>query len=422
MLVGTEAFEVYDIDDDADYEPIWLTAPRGFVDLSASAAESFNNLLSNHLQAAVESWSCNEDGWTFALHDLTIEVRNDIMSTSVVVTSRSVPRKYLDPMRVQLRDVLHEQLQCSCWCILDFAASLLQVTEEAIACLRDWKKAPKKPTLKPSITLQQWRLRKRSQKEPAKEIGWDASTVTDWTAIHKHAVGVNLLTVRDTAKHLLGQSVAEICKDIPDWLRILHVEPVFRDDLAERFLQRRLEMRKQLLELSHNELRECVSHKEIRSGEVVDTHQGIVDALTQTKMTFHGAPRHAIASIVRHGFILPGQRIGNGGGPLEIRCGASFGVGIYSSPDPVFASLYMRYEGGEVQQAVQPSQVPGMRLLICATLMGKSLSQVSRSGRVLTMHRAAFTSGLGCTAQGRGPRPRRRSLARLARQVAVRGL
>lgn len=82
-------------------------------------------------------------------------------------------------------------------------------------------------------------------------------------------------------------------------------------------------------------------------------------------------------SIVRYGFVLPGKAIGRSGKALEVRCGSSYGRGVYSSPDLMFASCYTSYQPGTTLQLRSPSDVPGLRIVICATLMGRAL-QVNR--------------------------------------------
>ena len=57
------------------------------------------------------------------------------------------------------------------------------------------------------------------------------------------------------------------------------------------------------------------------------------------------------------------------------------GAGIYSSPDPMYASAYFDYQAAPSTKISQPSEVPGMRLIICATLMGVPLLTDRASAR-----------------------------------------
>lgn len=90
---------------------------------------------------------------------------------------------------------------------------------------------------------------------------------------------------------------------------------------------------------------------------------------------------------MRYGFIRPGDAIGSTGRFVNIHAGASYGVGIYSSPDPLFASSYTGVYGGSglgLDRITRPSDLPGMRLLVCATLMGRALEVARSTARRVT--------------------------------------
>jgi hypothetical protein len=105
----------------------------------------------------------------------------------------------------------------------------------------------------------------------------------------------------------------------------LKVENVVRADLAHRFLRRRHELRAQME----------------RWGEV--------------RMAFHGSPDDRVGSIVQKGLLVGGEGIG-------VRCGASYGKGVYTSPSADFS---LSYSSG--------------KLLVCAVLLGAP-RMTSRSG------------------------------------------
>ena len=189
---------------------------------------------------------------------------------------------------------------------------------------------------------------------------------------------MNLHSVNDTAAFLLGDSIENICSTIKRDYRILHVEPVFRNNLVSAFLNRKQQIHDELLSMPRGSLRASVSRTAIPRNSREDTKEGLAEYLSRPRVTFHGAPRRVIGSIVRYGFLVPGSRIGNSSQTLDVRCGSTYGRGIYSSPDATFASAYLDYESGMIQLS-QPSEVPGMRLIVCATLMGRALT-VSRDG------------------------------------------
>lgn len=184
---------------------------------------------------------------------------------------------------------------------------------------------------------------------------------------------MNIRTIEDTAIDLLGTTIDKICSGIDSAYRILHVEPVFRDDLVYQFKLKQNHILRELLSLNYSDLRKSVSPHTIRPGSSEDTRQRLAEELSQSSVTFHGAPRHCVESIVRYGFIIPGEEIGNTGKELQVRCGSTYGRGVYSSPDSTFASHYLSYQAGSQTKLLRPCDVPGMRLLVCATLMGRTV-------------------------------------------------
>jgi len=220
--------------------------------------------------------------------------------------------------------------------------------------VEDWK-AGKKPDFTGS-------RRERS--------GWDARELKDFDCLLEIAEGVDLDTVDESGNEILGTSIKKICDEIPDTYRILHVEPVFRMDLVARFRRRQQMMRDELLTLSYHKLRECVSGRTTSSGSSLDNKQNLVEEICKPRVSFHGTHRYFIPSIVRHGFIKPGDKAGNE--EVQLRCGASFGIGIYSSPWSEYSLFYSDMSDGSPQKT-RPEDLPGMRLIVCAVLMGRAL-------------------------------------------------
>ncbi|KAK5126771.1 hypothetical protein LTR85_009705 [Meristemomyces frigidus] len=383
--------ESYGVDDNLDARemqyPCWVDEPRGFIDMATRSADDLHSFLSAHLSFAVESWALSQRRWVFRFQDLSIELVHDAgQPLSISANSESMPRKYLDALRADLRSALKRALGDFDWSTLGFGVMLLQTAESAEGWLQHWRsvlvptkkiKVPRRETDFDYWDDDAGPRPKYAQALPGNE-GWDAASATSWTRVLENDNGLNLLTVEDTAKHLLGQSIAEICQDFPAFMRILHVEPVFRNDLVMRFTTRQHEILKELSQLSYAQLRKCISGRDMHARRISNTTEALAKALSQPSVTFHGAPRRAVSSIVRYGFILPGQKIGSNGEILDIRCGSSYGTGIYSSPDPAFASSYVDYGDINRNGAVLPSDIPGMRLLVCATLMGRPI-RVSRA-------------------------------------------
>jgi hypothetical protein len=270
-------------------------------------------------------------------------------------------RRYLDPLRQTLREILYEALSKPTWSTMGFGVMLLQLGEKALSHVE-------------AFQTSQAKLGIRHQQGTPAQIGWDA-TSSDWKSLLSNPLGVSLLTVNDTAKFSLGKNITQILADLPSALRVVHVEPVFRNDLVAKFTRRRQEMRRHLETLRHGSLRQCVSTTKLRRGGG-DTVEAMAEILSTPEVTFHGAPRKVMQSIVRYGFVIPGQKIGETGRANQIARGASSGIGIYSSPSIALASSYA-YDETHNGEWRNPADVPGLRIVVCATLMGRPI-QVTR--------------------------------------------
>lgn len=324
----------------------------GFHDGGAEAANALNELLAAHLPFDVDM-KVSQRSWRFTFPGLEIQVQ-DLDGIQVNAQSNFMPRRRLDPLRQELRTVLADAVRELPWDTLSLGTMLLRIVEEASWHMREFHNT---------------RLPKTKEGHPGG--GWDASLINDWSKVLDNPHGVNLATVSDTAKHILGRPISEILKNLPDELRILHVEPVFRSDLVCKFLTQQKRIQTDLQTLGHNNLRSCINPADLTSKRVVNSVEGMAEHLSKATVTFHGAPRSRVSSIVRHGFIVPGKEIGNSGTKLEIRCGASYGIGIYSSPSLEYASIYGQ---GESLSSIHPGDIPGFRMLVCATLMGAPLN------------------------------------------------
>ncbi|KAF2160724.1 hypothetical protein M409DRAFT_70256 [Zasmidium cellare ATCC 36951] len=332
-----------------------------FQDRAALVADTLNVLLQTHLPSDI-NWTVSQTRWRFQLTNLSVEL-SDESSKGIVVTASSdvIPRKRLDPLRQELRAILGRALESS-WSTIGFGVLLLQLTEEASCHLLDFRNALES-----------------SKKPDPMTNGWDSSA-HDVSGILTNPYGVNLNTVDDTARHVLGQSISDILSDIPDDLRVLHVEPVFRPDLVDRFLKRQQKMKEELMDLPKEKLRSCVGRSAIPGRNSANSAERMAEYLVRPHVTFHGAEREVMSPIIRYGFLLPGSKIGDTGESLSMRfVNAWFGKGIYSSPSLDFAADYgeFDYKDSSVSGWRKGADIPGMRVLVCATLMGLLL-EVSR--------------------------------------------
>ncbi|KAJ6257851.1 hypothetical protein Dda_7640 [Drechslerella dactyloides] len=175
---------------------------------------------------------------------------------------------------------------------------------------------------------------------------------------------------------LLGNSIADICALLPREYRILHVENVIKPSLYAAFHAVQQNIRTRLLTLPTSQLRQCVpAHKRPPASTATSSiladrraREALADVLVTPKCTFHGTQRHAIANIIRHGFLRPGDTDPSTDTPLGVRCGSTYGRGIYTSPSPRFSLLYSGYEAA----ATPTWQFSGLKLIVCATVMGRT--------------------------------------------------
>ncbi|KAI0156776.1 ADP-ribosylation [Xylariaceae sp. FL1272] len=170
-------------------------------------------------------------------------------------------------------------------------------------------------------------------------------------------------TTNNLAYQLLGHTPQDICTMLPSYYRVLHVEEIIRTDLAAAFSARREKLRQDLSQKSFESLKVFVNRTE-RNWRKED----IVERLCTPRITFHGTQRHFVPSIVRYGFLTPGEKNPETKMVHDIRCGSTYGRGIYSSPDAGFSLSYTDWEC----HRTKPNEYFGIKLLVCATLMGRT--------------------------------------------------
>lgn len=184
--------------------------------------------------------------------------------------------------------------------------------------------------------------------------------------------GMDLSTIAADvrASTVLEMLPDEICAMIPEDFRVLHVESVIRADLYSKFLETQASMFEHLKTQSLGALRKCIPTKQ-RSGR--ETAETMASYLVTPRMTFHGTSNQFVPSIVRHGFLAPGAKHPETHELLPVRCGSTYGQGIYSSPSPEFSLSY----SGSGAQPTKSDGFWGLKLFVCATIMGRA-SQMTR--------------------------------------------
>ncbi|KAJ6442415.1 parp domain-containing protein [Purpureocillium lavendulum] len=194
----------------------------------------------------------------------------------------------------------------------------------------------------------------KRRKSPASQLGFDM----------KRGVDIQMLSSSELALRYLGKTPQDVAAMIPPQYRVQHIEEVIRKDLAVGFDQAHAQLRAQLSELPLRVLRRHAPPQMCRSTRVSD----YVEHLSRPRLTFHGTQRRFVSSIVRHGFLRPGMRDPSTGAAHAVRCGATYGRGIYSSPDAGFGLAYADWWCGRTA----PGSYFGVKLVVCATLMGRA--------------------------------------------------
>lgn len=176
---------------------------------------------------------------------------------------------------------------------------------------------------------------------------------------------------QDSIFELLGKTPEHICALVPSEFKVLHIEKVVRGDLTKDFQSQTLRIRHQLNNFSNSHLRKTILFKD-RSH--LKSREAMIEHLLQPHLTFHGTQRYVIPSIVRNGFLLPGDLNPLSNNEHGIRCGNTYGRGIYSSPSAHFALSYSSNDA----TATDISKYDGLKLIVCATTMGVA-ANVSRA-------------------------------------------
>lgn len=182
---------------------------------------------------------------------------------------------------------------------------------------------------------------------------------------------LNLSTIegQPSVNSLLGKTPGQICEGIPKHFRILHIESIIRGDLYGSFRRRQLEVRMELLQAPLSIIRlSSPAHVREQLRNRAGEQKMLVDHLVNPHLTFHGTQRNRVSSIVRHGFLLPGDENPLSNQKHLVRCGSTYGRGIYSSPSCDFSLAY----SGPGAYATQPNEYNGLKLIVCATVMGVS--------------------------------------------------
>lgn len=332
------------------------------IQLRVLREEEIDAIVEQSLLCEVERWEPKlHNGFTFAHPEMKLVTRTGDSYPAVPldydIENLNLSRLEVDKLRVALRQIAAVDIEANnleAWNARDGANHYghfdFAMTNLNLAC----KTAEHLAAYRKTIDDMQ---EASSSDKPAvfdAKLGLDLRSITG-----------NFLT-----KSILKRTPEEICADLPEQFRILHIESVIREDLTRKFLARQDSVRDQLSQLSMHDLKANVLPA-LRQGSC-NSHrkEDLIELLVTPQVTFHGTRRDYVPSIVRQGFLMPGDANKLDGEQHGVRCGSTYGRGIYSSPSSAFALSYTGSAADGGIRATKPNEYDGIKLIVCATVMG----------------------------------------------------
>ena len=311
-----------------------ISVGHKFIDLRLVRKQNLEDIIKHYIPPIVEQWQVSfTDGFVFSYHELDLKIApfsdRSIFQPEHNVVNRKMPRNVDDVLRKTLRTAIHDNHGSTNLDDFSFVVIVLCLLEETTHYLGAYRSSLGD-------------LQGSCYRQPD--------------------------CVLDTASHWLGKTTKEMCQGLLYKYRIVHVESIIRQDLSDRFRDLQESMRELLLKQPLADLKRNIP-KEVRrdKGGLSTQLEEAVNYLLTPRITFHGTQRDAVASIVQYGFLKPGSRHPTTGLPLGVRCGNTYGRGIYTSPSPAFAQMYTERDA----RITKEKEIPGLKLIVCATLMGR---------------------------------------------------
>lgn len=283
------------------------------------------------------------------------------------ITNISLPRIVVDQLRVILRECLENDSQANSfekWCereasgsgFFEFEMAALHIVAKSVAHLKHFRSDPaywrtQATALRQTdyaMSLDRRRILENmyglsglvpdpgdpsdtydplnpdwSKKETdlTDEKSLDFGDAQHQSEIKDSMWGIDPASVvgHDLANTVLSKTPEQVCAQIPEQFRILHIESVVRSDLLARFLRCQSKIRKDLEKLPLNMLRGSLKRDtRMKLGKRAKEQDTLIDHLITPDLTFHCTREDLIPSIVRQGFLMPELE-------RDIRCGATYG-------------------------------------------------------------------------------------------------
>jgi len=325
--------------------------------------EEIDALVEQSLLCEEQRWEPKlHDGFTFAHPEMKLVTRTGDSYPAIPldydVENLNLPRLEVDQLRVALRQIALADIEANsleAWNArdeansyghFDFAMTNLNLASKTAEYLAAYRK-----------TIEDLQ---------------EASGGTEKPAVFDEKLGLDLKSIPGDflIRSILKLTPEAICANLPEQFRVLHIESVIREDLTRRFLARQDSVREQLNQLSMHDLKVNVLPALRQRSCNYHRKEDLIELLVAPQVTFHGTRRDYVPSIVRQGFLMPGDANKLDGEQHGVRCGSTYGRGIYSSPSSAFALSYTGSAADGGIRATKPNEYDGIKLIVCATVMG----------------------------------------------------
>lgn len=333
-----------------------------FIELELLRDQEIDALVENELLPSQERWNLElRDGFTFSYPEVVVEITTGhpypVGLPTYQVVNRTMPAAVVDKLRIELREIMEWDSRVN-----TLENWIARTTLDDLACF-EFEMIVLHIAAKTHAQVQAYRAHLEEIKAPTQSLDNLGQSFTGADC------DVNLSSIegRSPVQELFEQKLEAISAEIPDDYRIFHVETVIRDDLHANFRARQRCIREDLNGKHVDTLRRSVHYKVRRPLLGRDGEKTLmVDHLIRPRLTFHGTTRESVPSIVRHGFLLPGERNPVTKQPHGVRCGNTYGRGIYSSPSLTYSLSY----SPSSRAAPNARQYAGIKIIVCATVMG----------------------------------------------------
>ena len=348
------------------------------LELESLRDQEIDALVDHSLLPKDDRWNPEcRNGFTFVHPEMILCVTTGsaypVQALQYEVKNISLPRVVVDQLRVDLRDLYH--LDCSLntyekWCdraasqtgCFVFEMTALHLANHTDARLKMFRKDPtywrnQRASLRytdyrlsherrrilrdhygveglfPDTGLEAWDPNRKRAFDPLnptwekKEIDMTEERKLNFAEVQTQReildsmFGIDPSSIQghDLANSILGRTPDEVCKDIPEAFRVLHIESVVRSDRVARLYRAQTTIRNDILKMPLNELKGCLKHEtRARLGKRVNDKEILADLLVTPELTFHCTREDLVPSIIRQGFLRPKDE-------KDVRCGSTYG-------------------------------------------------------------------------------------------------